>query len=55
MQDRRYMVTGAAGGIGRAITEVLLERGARVAMVDLVKEPVPGRKTNSCSCGSVRS
>jgi NAD(P)-dependent dehydrogenase (short-subunit alcohol dehydrogenase family) len=35
MLDRRYMVTGAAGGIGRAITEVLLERGARVAMVDL--------------------
>ena len=35
MQDRRYMVTGAAGGIGRAITEVLLQRGARVAMVDL--------------------
>jgi NAD(P)-dependent dehydrogenase (short-subunit alcohol dehydrogenase family) len=29
------MVTGAAGGIGSAISRVLLEREARVAMVDL--------------------
>ncbi len=35
MEGRRYVVTGAGGGIGSAITEVLLERGALVAMVDL--------------------
>lgn len=29
------MVTGAAGGIGSAVSQVLLEKGARVAMVDL--------------------
>jgi NAD(P)-dependent dehydrogenase (short-subunit alcohol dehydrogenase family) len=35
MRDKRYMVTGAAGGIGSAVSQVLLEKGARVAMVDL--------------------
>lgn len=35
MMDRRYLVTGAAGGIGTAIARVLVERGARVAMADL--------------------
>jgi NAD(P)-dependent dehydrogenase (short-subunit alcohol dehydrogenase family) len=35
MRDKRYMVTGAAGGIGSAVSQVLLEEGARVAMVDL--------------------
>lgn len=35
VQDKRYMVTGAAGGIGSAVAQVLLEKGARVAMVDL--------------------
>lgn len=35
MKDRRYLVTGAAGGIGTAIARVLVERGARVAMADL--------------------
>lgn len=32
------IVTGAASGIGRAITETLLENGARVVLVDL-REP----------------
>ncbi|MGH8957228.1 MAG: SDR family NAD(P)-dependent oxidoreductase, partial [Acidimicrobiia bacterium] len=40
MEDRRYIVTGAAGGIGSAITEVLMERGALVAMVDLDSDRV---------------
>ncbi|HJU52757.1 MAG TPA: SDR family oxidoreductase [Acidimicrobiia bacterium] len=35
MEGRRYIVTGAAGGIGSAITQVLVDRGGLVAMVDL--------------------
>lgn len=35
LTDRRYIVTGAAGGIGGGIVSVLLERGARVALFDL--------------------
>jgi NAD(P)-dependent dehydrogenase (short-subunit alcohol dehydrogenase family) len=32
---RRAIVTGAAGGIGRAVAELLLERGARVVATDI--------------------
>jgi NAD(P)-dependent dehydrogenase (short-subunit alcohol dehydrogenase family) len=35
LKDRRYIVTGAAGGIGSAIVATLLERGASVALFDL--------------------
>ncbi len=35
LDGRRYVVTGAAGGIGGGIVSVLLERGARVALFDL--------------------
>ncbi|MCA1735542.1 MAG: SDR family oxidoreductase [Actinobacteria bacterium] len=35
LTDRRYIVTGAAGGIGGGIVSVLLERRARVALFDL--------------------
>ncbi|HEX5721770.1 MAG TPA: SDR family oxidoreductase [Acidimicrobiia bacterium] len=46
MEGRRYIVTGAAGGIGSAITQVLVEQGARVAMVDLDGERVGKAATN---------
>lgn len=46
MEGRRYIVTGAAGGIGSAITQVLVEQGARVAMVDLDGERVGKVATN---------
>ena len=35
LKDKRYIVTGAAGGIGSAIVSILLERGASVALFDL--------------------
>jgi len=35
LEDRVYLVTGAAGAIGAAIGEVLLSAGARVLLLDL--------------------
>jgi NAD(P)-dependent dehydrogenase (short-subunit alcohol dehydrogenase family) len=35
LSDRRILVTGAAGGLGRAVALRLSELGARVALVDL--------------------
>ena len=35
LKGRRYIVTGAAGGIGSAIVSTLLEQGASVALFDL--------------------
>jgi meso-butanediol dehydrogenase/(S,S)-butanediol dehydrogenase/diacetyl reductase len=35
LKERRYIVTGAAGGIGSAIVATLLEGGASVALFDL--------------------
>lgn len=35
LKGRRYIVTGAAGGIGSACAELLLEGGAEVVLVDI--------------------
>lgn len=35
LDDRVFIVTGAAGGMGGGITEILLERGAKVVMTDI--------------------
>jgi 3-hydroxy acid dehydrogenase/malonic semialdehyde reductase len=35
---RNAVLTGAAGGMGRAITEALLESGRRVVLVDRAPE-----------------
>lgn len=32
---KRFLVTGAAGGVGRATAELLVEQGARVALADI--------------------
>ena len=37
-QGKKYVVTGAGGGIGRAIAENLASRGAKVFALDCVKE-----------------
>lgn len=36
--DKTFVVTGAGGGIGGALVQTLLDRGARVAAVDLKQE-----------------
>lgn len=40
MNERRSVVTGAAGGIGLAIAEALVDRGDRVLLADLDEERV---------------
>jgi len=39
LEDRHALLTGAAGGIGLAVTEAYLAEGARCTAVDLAKEP----------------
>ena len=40
LADAVVILTGATGGIGRSIARVLVAAGARVAVTDLVEEPV---------------
>jgi NAD(P)-dependent dehydrogenase (short-subunit alcohol dehydrogenase family) len=40
-QDATAVITGGAGGLGRAITAALAERGTRVAALDLSPAPEP--------------
>ena len=44
LNDRVFVVTGGAGGIGQAITRTLIERGAKVISTDLreLQEPIKG-------------
>lgn len=35
LDDKRVLITGAAGGLGRAMAETFVERGARVVLADL--------------------
>jgi 3alpha(or 20beta)-hydroxysteroid dehydrogenase len=38
--DKTVIVTGAAGGIGRATVELLAREGARIVAVDLIQSPL---------------
>ena len=38
--DKAVIVTGAAGNVGGAVIRLLAERGARIAAVDALKEPL---------------
>src|SRR5690606_4258179 len=40
LEGRTALVTGAAGGIGRATVARLVQEGARVALTDLDAEPI---------------
>ncbi|MFF3500933.1 SDR family NAD(P)-dependent oxidoreductase [Streptomyces sp. NPDC003247] len=55
----RALVTGGASGIGRATADLLAERGARVAVLDLdptgVDEPLRGYRADVTDDPSVRS
>jgi NAD(P)-dependent dehydrogenase (short-subunit alcohol dehydrogenase family) len=40
MSERRYIVTGAASGIGRAVAEQAAAEGASISLVDISAEPL---------------
>jgi NAD(P)-dependent dehydrogenase (short-subunit alcohol dehydrogenase family) len=40
LEERVVILTGATGGIGRTVARMLVAAGARVALTDLVAEPV---------------
>ncbi len=44
IDGRGIVVTGAGGGIGRAVVEVLIEAGARVTAVDLDQDGLDGMR-----------
>ena len=43
LKDRVAIVTGAASGIGKAITEKYAEKGAKVAIADINLEAIEWR------------
>ena len=53
LDDRTYIVTGAASGIGRATAARLLEEGARVVGADLVEaNDAPGGSQSRISAAA---
>ena len=45
LRGKSVLVTGGAGGLGRAIVSLLVESGARVRVWDLHEVPIPGVKS----------
>jgi glucose 1-dehydrogenase len=54
LDGRTAIVTGAAGGIGRAIVERFLREGARVVFADIDSEKGEATETELSKLGSVR-
>ncbi|MFD2440408.1 SDR family NAD(P)-dependent oxidoreductase [Paracoccus kondratievae] len=57
-EGKTAIVTGAAGGIGRAVVRALLDAGATVVATDteaaLASNPVPGSRTACLMCATAR-
>ncbi|HST41565.1 MAG TPA: SDR family NAD(P)-dependent oxidoreductase [Conexibacter sp.] len=54
LEGRTVILTGAGGGIGRAIARVLVSAGARVALTDLHQEPLDTLSGELSQAGVVR-
>lgn len=52
LQNKVFVVTGAGGGIGGEIAAVLLNRGAKVAAIDLREESLQQFKSKHSNAGS---
>jgi len=55
VKGRRVLITGAASGIGRATALLCLERGARVAGLDLDSDGLRSLAEEATAAGSARS
>jgi NAD(P)-dependent dehydrogenase (short-subunit alcohol dehydrogenase family) len=53
--DRVAVITGGAGGIGRATAQRLAAEGATVVVVDLDARPGRRWRTSSAGCSSQRT
>ncbi len=53
MNDKVVLITGGAGGIGRATAQLFLDRGAKVVLVDINQEALDNAK-NALSAGDDR-
>ena len=54
MTGRRALITGAAGGLGRIMSETLAEMGADLVLVDLHDTPLASLSEEICNQHSVR-
>ncbi len=61
LQGRRALITGAAQGLGKAIAELFVERGARVTLADVDAEGAQrtaaalGRQAHAVACDVTRA
>ena len=53
MEGKNFLITGAANGIGLAVTRVVLGAGARVVMADVDTEAGQQRQQDSAPKSSI--
>ena len=55
LKDRVIIITGAGGGFGRALTEILAPQGARLALADLTEASLaePAEQARKLGAGDV--